>query len=158
MYILYSLTFGMNFTMLYYIFRLIHFMKAEMPHNPKMIAIKNKLYSYPIAGSLCFVLMVISQIDEISFGGLIFVERKELAVRTYFMLIRLQDTFFSLRGMILFIIFLNNNKVKRIVKDLLVKVFGKIDKIELFQIIKEHEDEYEIEQSPEETVANNLTE
>ena len=147
-YILYSLTFGMNFIMLFYLFRVIHFMETEMPNNPKMIAIKNKLYSYPIAGSLCFVLMVLSQIDETAFYKAIFIDRNEVAVRT----------FFSLRGLILFIIFLNNNKVKKIVRDILEKVFGKIDKIELLEIIKEHEDEYEITDSSEETVENNLSE
>ena len=147
-YILSSLTFGINFIMLFYLFRVIHFMETEMPNNPKMIAIKNKLYSYPIAGSLCFVLMVLSQIDETAFYKAIFIDRNEVAVRT----------FFSLRGLILFIIFLNNNKVKKIVRDILEKVFGKIDKIELLEIIKEHEDEYEITDSSEETVENNLSE
>ena len=138
----------MNFIMLFYLFRVIHFMETEMPNNPKMIAIKNKLYSYPIAGSLCFVLMVLSQIDETAFYKAIFIDRNKVAVRT----------FFSLRGLILFIIFLNNNKVKKIVRDILEKVFGKIDKIELLEIIKEHEDEYEITDSSEETVENNLSE
>lgn len=88
----------------------------------------------------------------------IFIDRNELAVRTYFILIHIQDTFFSLRGLILFIIFVNNNKVKRILRDILEKVFGKIDKIKILEIIKEHEDEYEIAESPQETLDNNLSE
>ena len=32
-YILYSLTFGMNFIMLFYLFRVIHFMETEMSHS-----------------------------------------------------------------------------------------------------------------------------
>ena len=47
---------------------------------------------------------------------------------------------------------------KRILRDILEKVFGKIDKIKILEIIKEHEDEYEIAESPQETLDNNLSE
>ena len=149
---LYIVTFGLNGVMLYYIFSVIAFMKKEVANKPKMINIKNKLYNYPIAGSLCFVFVLLYRLHELFFHEKIYKDKSEFALRIYFLLIRLHGTFLSLRGVILFIIFLGNNKVQCRIREIMEKVFTNIDNITILQLPKVDEtvDTFEIKEVDEE--------
>lgn len=149
---LYIVTFGLNGVMLYFIFAVIAFMKKEMSNKPKMINIKNKLYNYPIAGSLCFVFVLLYRLHELFFYKQIYEQKGEFVLRIYFLLIRLHGTFLSLRGVILFIIFLGNNRVQYRIREIMEKVFTNIDNITILQLPKVDDsiDTYEIKEENEE--------
>lgn len=158
--ILYVVYFVLNGIVLFFIIKVILFMKKEMSNSPKMIGIKNKLYDYPIVGSLCFVFVVFYRAHEICFPGAIFIQRHELALRLYCLLVRLHGTFLSLRGVLLFIIFISEKKVILRVREIIEKVFNtNLENISFLQIGKREDldDNFEItEEKNEEEDYNDL--
>lgn len=138
--ILYILYFVLNGVVFFFIIKVILFMKKEISNSSKMISIKNKLYNYPIVISLCFVSAFLYRAHQICFPTSTFIERNELALRLYCIVFRLHGTFLSLRGVLMFIVFITEKRVILRVREIIEKVFNKsLENISFFQT-RENED------------------
>ena len=123
--------------------KVIMFINENGETESNRTGLKNKLLNYPIVSLLTFVFNITERVFYILSKDNIQHKQSEIVMRLYFIFVRLQGTFASLRGVLVLVIFINNNKVQTRLKELIDKLFSNIDNINLLQLPTKEEEEAE---------------
>lgn len=123
--------------------KVIMFINENGETESNRTGLKNKLLNYLIVSLPTFVFNVTEKVFYMLAKDNIQNKGSEIIMRLYFIFVRLQGTFSSLRGVLVLVIFINNNKVQTRLKELIDKLFSNIDNINLLQLPTKEEEEAE---------------
>lgn len=132
--IMYVIMFGLNTGIAYLVTKVIKFINVSSDEGVNKVSTKNKLFNYSVLGLLTLIFNLLENVYYSIFKNIIGDHRNEIIVRLYFILSKMRGTFLSLRGIIVFIIFITNKRVSTRIKEFFGRMCVNLNNTTILQV------------------------
>ena len=126
--------FGLNTGIAYLVTKVIKFINVSSDEGVNKVSTKNKLFNYSVLGLLTLIFNLLENVYYSIFKNIIGDHRNEIIVRLYFILSKMRGTFLSLRGIIVFIIFITNKRVSTRIKEFFGRMCVNLNNTTILQV------------------------
>ena len=142
--IMYIILFGLNAVIVYLIIKVIKFINVHSDGGINRAGTKNKLFNFSVLGLLTLIFNLLENVYHSIFKNIIGDYRNEIIVRFYFILSKMRGTFLSLRGIIVFVIFITNKRVLTRIQEFFGQICINLNNSKILQVPKNKDGENDI--------------